>query len=97
MTKTQESEHRPADSDKAGRVFTGWLLVFGTLATGSALLLPPYSLGFAIGGVTAAIVGFALYPSRRRLVWSLISQLLGFWWLFGLLLVEGDWYQFFYD
>ena len=97
MTKTQASLRRTSASHDDGRVFTRWLLAFGAMLTGSAILFPPYSFGLAIGGVVAAVVGFALYPTRRRLVWCVLSQLLGFWWLFGVLLVEGDWYQFFYS
>ena len=97
MARTQASPRRPSASNDDGRIFTRWLLVFGAIATGSAILFPPYSFGFAMAGVTAAVLGFALYPTRRRLAWSVVSQLLGFWWLFGVLLVEGDWYQFFYS
>ena len=69
------SEHRE------GRVFSRWLVGVGFTWMAGGIVLGPYASALLLAGVVAILVGFGIYPTRRRLIGSLLALAFGSWWI----------------
>ena len=76
---------------RQGRVLSGWLMGIGVVWMAGGIVLGPFAPAILAAGVVAILVGFLIYPKRRRLLVGLIGLALGSWWIIAFALFGQEW------
>lgn len=67
-------------------------MAIGFVWMAGGIVLGPFAPATLAAGVVAILVGFWIYPNRRRLFLALIGLALGSWWIVAFAVFGQEWF-----